>query len=483
MATPRSSDESIEPDRAARISGLSSGAGAESDGDSRSPDMPRAWHDCMEQLRDRIPAEDMRNWVTTLQPVIRGNTLKLLAPNRYVLEYVKANLHRLIEKIVLGSNSDIEVVQVEIGGHESSLDVNSPTTGAATAEARRAAPPLYASGGMNPEYIFDKHIEGNSNQLARAAALRVGASPGRSYNPLFIHGEVGLGKTHLMQAAGHLMRETDPSAKVIYVASELFVNQMVNALKNNEMPKFKRHYRSLGALLIDDIQFFAKKTQSQEEFFHTFNTLLDGQRQIIITSDRIPEAITDVDDRLVSRFGNGLTVGIEPPELETRVAILEKKALDLGVDLSNEVAFFVANAFCSNVRVLEGALHSIRARAEFTGRPIDLHLTREALRDRLAHQERQISVDNILKAVAKYYNLRKTDLLAKSRYRNIVRPRQLAMYLAKEYTNLSLPQIGSQFNGRDHTTVLHACRRIEALLQSDTGVKEDCQNLQRLIGV
>jgi len=439
--------------------------------------MCQTWNACVAQLKQRIPAADINNWVAPLHPVHRDSTLKLLAPNRYVLDYVKKNLLRIIEDIVLASNRGVRLVQVEIGGHGA--------TGRATNRAAQppAPPAPYSGGAMNGNFTFDNHVEGNSNQLARAAALQVGANAGRAYNPLFIYGGVGLGKTHLMQAAGHLMQQTDRAARVMYVRSENFVNDMVNALKNNAMHDFKRHYRSLGALLIDDIQFFTKKTQSQEEFFHTFNTLLEGQRQIIITSDRIPNAITGVDARLISRFSSGLAVGIEPPELETRVAILEKKALQLGVALPNEVAFFVANAIRSNVRELTGALHRIRADAGLAGRPIDMQLARHALRDLLAHQLKRVSIDNIQHTVAEYYKLRVTDLLSKKRARHIARPRQLAMYFAKQCTHLSLPQIGDHFGGRDHTTVLHACRKVEELLQTDAAIQEDHRNLQRLFGV
>ena len=447
--------------------------------------MLQIWNDCMDQLKGHIPAVDISTWLAPLHPERRDNTLKLLAPNRYVRDHVKKNFLNLIEKAFQRLNSDIGLVQVEIGGHGSGLD-SAPAAGSAgtgPAAANGGAPPPYSGGIMDPDHTFQKHVEGSSNQLARAAALQVGKSPGRSYNPLFIYGGVGLGKTHLMQAAGHLIRETDPRAKVLYVHSEIFVNDMVNALKNGTMHVFKRHYRSPSALLIDDIQFLARKTQSQEEFFHTFNTLFESQRQIIIAGDRIPNAITNVDTRLISRFDSGLTVGIDPPELETRVAILEKKALEQDVELPNEVAFFVANAVRSNVRVLGGALHRILANARFTNRPINIDLAREALRDLLAHQERQISIENIQQTVAEYHKLRVADLLSKKRTRDIVRPRQLAMYLAKEYTNLSLPQIGDRFGGRDHTTVLHACRKITELLQIDAKIKEDYRNLQRLFGV
>lgn len=444
--------------------------------------MPQAWNDCIDQLKGRISEADMNTWVAPLHPVRRDHTLKLLAPNRYALDYVKKNLFCVIEKTLLEMNNDIDLVQVEIGGHGSPSRGTNQNSGNAQ---NINAPQPYAGGAMVPDYTFENHVEGASNQLARAAASQVGKNPGGSNNanPLFIYGAVGLGKTHLMQAAGHMMLAADRNAKVLYIRSELFVNDMVKALKNNAMHDFKRHYRTLSALLIDDIQFFARKTQSQEEFFHTFNTLLEGQRQIIITSDRIPHAIADVDARLISRFSSGLAIGIEPPELETRVAILEKKALEQNIELPSDVAFFVANAVRSNVRELQGALSSILARSGFTGQPIDVDLAREALRDLLAYQEKQLNIENIQRTVAEYFKLRVADLLSKSRTRNIARPRQLAMRFAKEYTNLSLPQIGDRFGGRDHTTVLHACHRVNELVETDAKVKEDYRNLQRLFGV
>jgi chromosomal replication initiator protein len=383
-------------------------------------------------------------------------------------------------------DNGVDRVQCEIGSYASNpaspVLATGPTDGAATTLGGNNQAVPYTGGRLNREFTFANHVEGNSNQLARAAAQQVGMHPGRSYNPLFIYGGVGLGKTHLMQAAGNLILKNNPQAKVIYIRSELFVNDMVKALKNNTMNEFKRYYRSLDALLIDDIQFFARKTQSQEEFFHTFNSLLEGQRQIIITSDRIPKAMTDVEERLVSRFGSGLTVSIDPPELETRVAILGKKAIERNLVLPEDVAFFVANAVRSNVRELEGALHRIAASAGFTGRVIDIDLAREALRDLLVYRDSKISIDNIQRTVAEYFKIRVADLLSKNRSRNVARPRQMAMALAKEYTNMSLPQIGDRFGGRDHTTVLHACRKIEELLQSDTKVQEDHRNLQRLFG-
>ena len=441
----------------------------------------QVWHVCMERLRDRIPAADMNTWVAPLQPVRNENTLKLLAPNRYVLNYVKSNLFRQIEETVLQTNNGIRRVRVEIGGHGSHNGAPSPKI----SPHKTAVKIPYAGGAMDPNYTFARHIEGRSNQLARAAAQQVGgfSRPADAYNPLFIYGDVGLGKTHLMQAAGHLMLQTNPRRRVVFVRAELFVNDMVDALKNNRMSDFKKYYRSQEALLIDDIQFFARKTQSQEEFFHTFNTLFEGKQQIIMTSDRIPMSINDIDARLISRFSGGLTVQIEPPELETRVAILEKKALEREIELPHAVAFFIANAIRANIRELEGALHSVLATANFSGRGITVELAREALRDRLAHQDRQTSVDNIQQTVAEYYKIRVSDLLAKSRARNIARPRQFAMYFSQEYTNLSLPQIGDRFGGRDHTTVLHAGRKIKELIQTDAKIKEDYRNLQRLLGV
>jgi chromosomal replication initiator protein len=445
---------------------------------------PQTWDSCLQQLRNDISGEDIDTWVKPLHSFFHGDTLQLLAPNRYVLNYVKQNLYSQIEDTVLTMDIGIKRVIFEIGSYGvEGADAAKETKNDAAQDRHGIESSLPYSGGiLNSVYIFDTHVEGKSNQLARAAALQVGKSPGQSYTPLFIYGGVGLGKTHLMQAAGNLMLVQKPNAKVVYVHSELFVNDMVKALKNNTMNEFKRYYRSLDALLIDDIQFFARKTQSQEEFFHTFNALLEGQRQIIITSDRIPKAIHHVEERLISRFGSGLTVCIDPPELETRVAILEKKALERGFELPSEVAFFVANTVRSNVRELEGALHRILASAGFTGRHIDIDLAREALRDILIYQQKQISIENIQQTVAEYYKIRVSDLLSKKRTREVARPRQLAMSFAKEFTTLSLPQIGDRFGGRDHTTVLHACRKVDELVNTDSKIREDHNNLQRLFG-
>ena len=344
-----------------------------------------------------------------------------------------------------------------------------------------AEPDVAYRSNVNPKHTFDSFVEGKSNQLARAAARQVADNPGGAYNPLFLYGGTGLGKTHLLHAVGNSIMESKANAKVVYMHSERFVQDMVKALQNNAIEEFKRYYRSVDALLIDDIQFFANKERSQEEFFHTFNALLEGNQQIILTSDRYPKEINGVEDRLKSRFGWGLTVAIEPPELETRVAILMKKADENNIRLPDEVAFFIAKRLRSNVRELEGALNRVIANANFTGRAITIDFVREALRDLLALQEKLVTIDNIQKTVAEYYKIKVADLLSKRRSRSVARPRQMAMALAKELTNHSLPEIGDAFGGRDHTTVLHACRKIEQLREESHDIKEDFCNLIRTL--
>lgn len=334
---------------------------------------------------------------------------------------------------------------------------------------------------LNTSFTFANFVEGKSNQLGLAAATQVAENPGGAYNPLFIYGGVGLGKTHLMHAVGNALINRRPNAKVVYLHSERFVADMVKALQLNAINDFKRYYRSVDALLIDDIQFFAGKERSQEEFFHTFNALLEGGQQIILTCDRYPKEINGLEERLKSRFGWGLTVAIEPPELETRVAILMKKAQQAAMDLPNDAAFFIAQRIRSNVRELEGALKRVIANAHFTGRPISIDLVREALKDLLALQDRLVSIDNIQRVVAEYYKIKVSDLHSKRRSRSVARPRQVAMHLAKELTNHSLPEIGDAFGGRDHTTVLHACRKIKELLDSDADIREDVKNLLRTL--
>ncbi|WP_078085430.1 chromosomal replication initiator protein DnaA [Microbulbifer mangrovi] len=332
---------------------------------------------------------------------------------------------------------------------------------------------------LNRGFTFASFVEGKSNQLGLAAAQQISDNPGGAYNPLFIYGGVGLGKTHLMHAVGNALVDRNPNAKVVYLHSERFVADMVKALQLNAISDFKRYYRSVDALLIDDIQFFAGKERSQEEFFHTFNALLEGGQQIILTCDRYPKEIDGLEERLKSRFGWGLTVAVEPPELETRVAILMKKAEQVGVDLPHDSAFFIAQRIRSNVRELEGALRRVIANAQFTGRAIDDILVREALKDLLALQDRLVSIDNIQRVVAEYYKIKVADLLSKRRSRSVARPRQVAMSLAKELTNHSLPEIGDAFGGRDHTTVLHACRKIKQLQESDGDIREDVRLLTR----
>ncbi len=438
------------------------------------------WQQCLKNLEATVSVETVNNWVLPLQPIRKQNKLRLLAPNRYVFNYVRRNLATDIRKTAVIIDPDIELIEFEVGTYEPADDPN--TTAESLDNSLNAKATANQRSSLNPNFTFNTHVEGKSNQLSRAAAMQVGNNPSGGFNPLFIYGGVGLGKTHLMQAAGHLILDNNPMAKVVYIRSEVFVADMVEALKTNKMDRFKNHYRSLDALLIDDIQFFAGKSQTQEEFFHTFNQLLEGQKQIIITSDRIPQAIKGVEERLLSRFGSGLTVQIESPELETRVAILEAKAGKLDLDLSADVAFFIANVVHSNVRELEGALHRISAYAQFTDRDIDVDLARDALKDLLIYKDRQLNIDNIQRIVADYFNIKISDLISKSRTRNIARPRQLAMSFAKQYTNLSLPKIGAEFGGRDHTTVLHACKKVDELVKSDLNFESDYKKLQKIIG-
>ena len=434
------------------------------------------WSLCLRRLENDLPARQFNTWIRPLQATAKDGELTLLAPNRFVRDRIEKDYLVDITRLAKTLSSGDIAISVGIGtGHSANA------TPPKQAKKSGAQPPRF-EGRLNPAFTFSNHVEGKSNQLARAAAKQVGENAGKAYNPLFLYGGVGLGKTHLMQAAGNLIQELRPTSTVVYVHSERFVADMVKALQHNAINDFKRYYRSLDALLIDDIQFFAGKSHSQEEFFHTFNTLLDGQRQVVITSDRFPREINGVQERLISRFGSGLTVPIEPPELETRVAILKNKAEQKGVQLPEEVAFFVARQIRSNVRELEGALHRIIASASFTGRVIDLSLVREALRDLLVFQERQVTIQNIQKIVAEYYKMRVSDLHSRQRTRRIVRPRQIAMSLAKELTSMSLPEIGDAFGGRDHTTVLHAQRKVEELVRDDSKMKEDYVNLQRLLG-
>ncbi len=436
------------------------------------------WSRCIRELQAELPEQQFNTWIRPLQAVEEGQTLRLLAPNRFVVDWLQEHHVGRILEIIDCVSSGVEVI-VEVGSRAGSAPQAAPGGGAARPAPAQAASPVASR--LNPSFTFDTFVEGKSNQLARAAASQIGENPGKSYNPLFIYGGVGLGKTHLMHAIGNAMLVNNPDARVAYVHSERFVGDMVKGLQHNKISEFKRSYRTLDALLIDDIQFFAGKERSQEEFFHTFNALLEGQRQIILTCDRYPKEVNGLEERLKSRFGWGLTVAIEPPELETSVAILMSKASSEGVELPEEVAFFIAKRIRSNIRELEGALRRVIANSRFTGRPINLDFAREALRDLLALQERLVSIENIQKTVADYFKIRVADLLSKKRSRSIARPRQLGMALAKELTNHSLPEIGDAFGGRDHTTVLHGCRRIEALRETDKRVDDDYLNLLRTL--
>ena len=438
------------------------------------------WNRCVRDLQAELPEQQFNTWIRPLQAIEDGQVLKLLAPNRFVVDWLQQNYFERILELVDGAGGDTSEVIVEVGSRPSGH--TAPTVLSAPSPARRSGAPVPIASRLNPEFTFAGFVEGKSNQLARAAAYQIGQNPGnKSYNPLFIYGGVGLGKTHLMQAIGNAMLARDPGARVSYVHSERFVGDMVRGLQHNTISEFKRSYRSLDALLIDDIQFFAGKERSQEEFFHTFNALLEGQRQIVLTCDRYPKEVNGLEERLKSRFGWGLTVAIEPPELETSVAILMTKAASEKIELPEEVAFFIAKRIRSNVRELEGALRRVTANSTFTGRPISLEFAKEALRDLLALQDRLVSIENIQKTVAEYYKIRVADLLSKRRSRSVARPRQVAMALAKELTNHSLPEIGDAFGGRDHTTVLHGCRRIAGLRESEKRVEEDYLNLLRTL--
>ena len=501
------------------------------------------WQQCLELLQDEFPAQQFNTWLRPLQSRDDGGSLVLLAPNRFVRDWVSQKYLDRIEEVIRDLNGakglNVEVKVGSVGESQRRQPASTPERGGQadagktpagknteseveTASAE-VAPPVNdaelntaderpvedspvaariagrANGGrddrranveggvqhsetfLNQQFTFETFVEGKSNQLARAASSQVAENPGGSYNPLFLYGGVGLGKTHLMHAVGNEIVRRNPGARVAYLRSERFVADMVKALQLNAINDFKRFYRSLDALLIDDIQFFAGKERSQEEFFHTFNALLEGGQQVILTCDRFPKEIANMEERLKSRFGWGLTVMVEPPELETRVAIIMKKAEQAQVSISNEAAFFIAQKIRSNVRELEGALKLVIANSHFTGQQITPAFIRESLKDLLALHEKQVSIDNIQRTVAEYYKMKVADLHSKRRTRSITRPRQMAMALAKELTSHSLPEIGDAFGGRDHTTVLHACKKIEELQESDANIREDYQNFLRLL--
>jgi chromosomal replication initiator protein len=464
-------------------------------------EMNVTWQRCSNFLRDEMPPQQFNTWIRPLRAEESAGELQLIAPNRFVMDWVRDKYFERIRQLV-GEVSGGRIGRVELDTpRQDALQrvplaavpslPDAPVKAMPQAVLTQQPAPVGRRGDIDPGtrhnnfliegYTFQSFVEGKSNQLARAAAQQVAQNPGGSYNPLFIYGGVGLGKTHLMHAVGNAMLVSNPNAKIVYLHSERFVADMVKALQLNAINDFKRYYRSVDALLIDDIQFFAGKERSQEEFFHTFNALLEGGQQMILTCDRYPKEIDGLEERLKSRFGWGLTVAVEPPELETRVAILLKKAEQSGIELPGDTAFFIAQRIKSNVRELEGALKRVIASSQFTHRRIDIDLVKESLKDLLALQDKQVSLDNIQRTVAEYYKIKLSDLLSKRRSRSVARPRQLAMALAKELTNHSLPEIGEAFGGRDHTTVLHACKKIKELREFDSDIREDHKNLYRLL--
>jgi chromosomal replication initiator protein len=479
------------------------------------------WSHCKNRLQDELPSQQFNTWIRPLQAAEEGSCLRLFAPNRFIRDFVtdkfSARIAELVREVHGGQDGQ---VLLEVGAPSANAPVfagasapaaevpeseaeavNAPRVSGLSVATPRAQPSTNGSAAgrigqavtsevhealqhqhnLVTNYTFGSFVEGKSNQLALAAANQVAQNPGGAYNPLFLYGGVGLGTTHLMPPVGNALKENKPNARIVYLHSERFVADMVKALQLNAISDFKRYYRSVDALLIDDIQFFAKKDRSQEEFFHTFNALLEGGQQMILTCDRYPKEIDGLEERLKSRFGWGLTVAIEPPDLETRVAILMKKASSARLVLPPDAAFFIAQRIRSNVRELEGALKRVIASANFTGREVDVEMVKESLRDLLALQDKQVSLDNIKRTVAEYYKIKVADLMSRRRSRSVARPRQVAMALAKELTNHSLPEIGDSFGGRDHTTVLHACRKIRDLKETSSDISEDYKNLLRTL--
>ncbi len=453
------------------------------------------WKRCCEHLETELSTQQYNTWIRPLQHTEDNNGLRLFAPNRFVLDWVRNHyLEMMKSQISVLSGIASPSISLEVGskpetsnpgqlsgnGHSSSAGSN-PNISKAVSAVQITKQQDNLVSNINKTFSFETFVQGKSNQLARAASIQIGENPGNVYNPLFIYGGVGLGKTHLMHAVGNMVINNNPNAKVLYVHSEGFVAEMVKALQHGTMDDFKRKYRSLNALLIDDIQFFAGKERSQEEFFHTFNALFESQQQIIMTSDSFPKEL-NLEERLKSRFGWGLTVAIEPADLETRVAILKSKSLQLfQIELPDDVAFFIGKRVRSNIRELEGALRSIIAMAQFTGQAITIDFAKDALKDMIAAQDKQVTIENIQKIVAEYFNIRTSDLISAKRSRTVARPRQVAMTLSKELTNHSLPEIGEAFGGRDHTTVLYATRKIAELKDTDNRIDEDYSNLLRIL--
>lgn len=453
------------------------------------------WQQCATRLQSELSLQNFNTWIKPLQSELEENTLFLYAPNPYVMDWVKDKyLKQIISFLRDIAGDKAPNVELRVGSRKQKPAPEAPaasSSGNQRSPSPRPQPTVNVGdrpislqhSNLAPTHRFENFVEGQSNQLARAAAIQVAENPGGAYNPLFIYGGTGLGKTHLLHSVGNAILERNPEAKVYYLRAERFVQDMVYAMKHNKIDIFKESYRSVEALLIDDVQFFAKKEHFQDEFFHTFNWLLEGNQQVILTSDVYPKEIEGVDDRLKSRFGWGLTVAIEPPDLPTRVAILERKAEERGMKLPHEVAFFIAKRLRSHVRELEGALNRVIANVNLTGKAVTIDFVKEALRDLLIAQEKMVTIDNIQRTVAEYYNIKVSDLISKRRSRSIARPRQVAMALAKELTNHSLPEIGDAFGGRDHTTVLHACRKIKELREEDHEIQQDYRNLNRTLSV
>ena len=436
------------------------------------------WQQCLKTLEADISEETVNNWILPLQPIRKSDKLRLLAPNRYVYNYVKRNLANDIRKTAALIEPEIQLIEFEVGTYEPEDDqpviggnnVNNSRQAQATPGHRQS---------LNPNFTFKTHVEGKSNQLSRAAAMQVGNNPNSGFNPLFIYGGVGLGKTHLMQAAGHLILDNNPSARVIYIRAEVFVTDMVTAIKNGKTDEFKKHYRSLDALLIDDIQFFAGKKGTQEEFFHTFNALYESHKQIIVTSDKFPKDIPGLEERLRSRFEWGLIADIQPPDVETKLAILKMKAEQNSIGLPEEVALFLANSVCSNVRELEGYLIRIGAFASLTSTPVSLDMARDVLKDILVERNKELTVEEILKRVSSHYNIKISDIKSPKRLKAVVLPRQIAMYLSRQLTSSSYPEIGERFGGKDHSTIIHAIRKIEKLIEEDFQLRSTIENLKK----
>ncbi len=459
--------------------------------------MENFWSTCLSRFEQELSKQQYNTWIKPLVAEVNGNVLRLVAPNRFVLQWVKDRFNKNIEQFARElhlDNIQIDFVIANIEADQEDKATEKLSAKIQTELTKMAINPLdvkFASkktveatkvvSGLNSAFNFDNYVSGRANQLARAAAIQVAENPGAAYNPLFIYGGVGLGKTHLLHAIGNELKKHIPDAKIRYLHAERYVSDVVKAYENKAFDEFKRQYHSLDLLLIDDIQFFAKKTRTQEEFFYAFNSLIETKKQIIITCDTYPKEIMDVDERLRTRFSWGLTVAVEPPELEMRVAILLKKAEAVNLNLPEEVAFFIAKQIRSSVRELEGALNRIIAMAKFTGHAIDVHLAKDALRDLIAVRGRQVTMENIQKTVADYYKIKVAEMYSKKRTRNFARPRQIAMALSRELTNHSFPEIGEAFGGRHHTTVMHACDEIDLLRKNDPSFTRDIGFLIQVI--